>query len=137
MKSILSTVVLLFFAQIVLAQGKLELTINNIIIDNGNIRVALYNSENQFLKHPFRVKKAESNSEIIKIIFSDIPKGYYAISLFQDENSDEELNRGMFGPKEPYGFSNNAKGSFGPAKYEDAKFEVVDGEMVKQSINLN
>ena len=36
------------------------------------------------------------------------------------------LNRNLLGiPREPYGFSNNARGSFEPAKWEDAKFVVT------------
>jgi uncharacterized protein (DUF2141 family) len=44
-------------------------------------------------------------------------------------DGDGKLNKNMFGmPTEPYGFSNNARGSFGPAKWSNAKFSVIAGD---------
>ena len=34
-------------------------------------------------------------------------------------------------PKDPLGFSNNAKMKFGPPKYEDAKFTIADKPVVQ------
>ena len=35
------------------------------------------------------------------------------------------MDRNLFGvPKEQFGFSNNAKGNFGPPSFEDASFTV-------------
>ena len=57
--------------------------------------------------------------------FSDLDHGEYAISAYHDKNSNGRLDTGFMGkPAEPYGFSNNARRSFGPAKYQDAKFDV-------------
>jgi uncharacterized protein (DUF2141 family) len=39
-------------------------------------------------------------------------------------------------PTEPFAFSNNAKGRFGPAKWDDARFEVTEDGAV-QIITLN
>ena len=60
-----------------------------------------------------------------------LPAGDYAIAIFQDLNDDGVLNRGAFGaPTEPYGFSNNARGSFGPPSFEAASFELAAGDKV-------
>ncbi len=112
------------------AQNKIVLTVNNVSVSYGDIMVALYNSESSFLNTPFKVNKTSSSSNIVTLTFENIPNGYYAISLYQDEDKNEELTRGMFGPKEPYAFSNNAKGSYGPAEFDDAKFEVKDEDLV-------
>jgi uncharacterized protein (DUF2141 family) len=54
--------------------------------------------------------------------------GQYAVAAFQDLNGDEEMNANMFGmPTEPYGFSNNARGNFGPPSFDDQLFEM-DGD---------
>lgn len=119
--SILFTIVSISFS---FAQNNILLNINNVTVNNGNIMIALYNSKSDFLKTPFKVDKVSPSSSVISISFEHIPNGYYAISLYQDEDDNQELTRGMFGPKEPYAFSNNAKGNFGPADFEDAKFEV-------------
>ena len=40
-------------------------------------------------------------------------------------NNNNKLDTNLFGiPKEPYGFSNNARSKWGPPKYEIAKFEL-------------
>jgi uncharacterized protein (DUF2141 family) len=58
--------------------------------------------------------------------FADLEPGEYAVRLFHDLNDDGEMNTNPFGmPTEPYAFSNNAKGRFGPAKWDAAKFVVT------------
>ena len=134
--TLISLAFILFASTACFAQQKIELTVNITSVNNGDIMVALYNSESSYLKTPYKVDKAESKSNSVIITFSDIPNGTYAITLYQDEDNNKELTKGMFGPKEPYGFSNNAKGSFGPAKFDDTKFDVKDGD-VELSIDLN
>ena len=42
-----------------------------------------------------------------------------------DLNGNGELDANFLGmPREPWAFSNNAVGRRGPAKWEDAKFEI-------------
>lgn len=65
----------------------------------------------------------------------ELPNGTYAIGIFVDANYNNEMDRNFFGvPKEQYGFSNDAKGSFGPPSFKDASFTVT-GDM-KLEINL-
>ena len=65
----------------------------------------------------------------------DLPDGTYAIGIFVDANYNNEMDRNFFGvPKEQYGFSNDAKGSFGPPSFKEASF-TVSGDM-KLIINL-
>ena len=65
----------------------------------------------------------------------ELPNGTYAICIFVDANYNNEMDRNFFGvPKEQYGFSNDAKGSFGPPSFKDASF-TVKGDM-QLEINL-
>ena len=58
-----------------------------------------------------------------------VPAGTYAIGIFVDTNYNNEMDRNFFGvPKEQYGFSNNAKGSFGPPSFKEASFTLT-GDM--------
>jgi uncharacterized protein (DUF2141 family) len=54
-----------------------------------------------------------------------LPPGKYAIALFQDTKGTGKLETNFLGkPKVPYGFSNNARGSFGPPSFDAAVFTV-------------
>ena len=61
--------------------------------------------------------------------FEGLAPGEYGVKLYHDVNGNGTMDTNPFGmPTEPYAFSNNAKGRFGPAKWEQAKFVVgVDG----------
>lgn len=57
-----------------------------------------------------------------------LPDGSYAISAFLDTNANGELDRNLVGmPTEPYGFSNNARGAFGPPSFQSAMFALEAG----------
>jgi uncharacterized protein (DUF2141 family) len=46
-----------------------------------------------------------------------------AIAVFQDIDGDGKLTKSQLGiPSEPYGFSNNARGMFGPPSFKQAAF---------------
>ncbi len=65
-----------------------------------------------------------------------LPYGEYAIKVYHDENSNNELDTMMFGiPSEDYGFSNDATGSFGPPEYKDAAF-ILNSPEKKITINI-
>ena len=68
------------------------------------------------------------DSDTVTVSFSDLAPGRYGLKLYHDVNDNGEMDTNPFGmPTEPYGFSNNAKGRFGPAKWEKAAFEVTAG----------
>lgn len=50
------------------------------------------------------------------------PAGEYAIHVMHDLNGNGELDSNLVGmPNGPWGMSNNARGNFGPSKFDDAK----------------
>src|SRR5271166_5705939 len=62
--------------------------------------------------------------------FSAIPAGRYAVSVFHDENSNGKMDTNFVGmPREGVGASNNARGHFGPPKFEDAAFRYAGGKL--------
>ena len=59
-----------------------------------------------------------------------VKPGTYAVSTFHDENSNGKLDTNLLGiPTEGVGASNNAKGHFGPPKFDDAKFRFEGGRL--------
>jgi uncharacterized protein (DUF2141 family) len=52
------------------------------------------------------------------------------VKVFHDANSNREIDIGLMGPKEKFGFSNNVMGFMGPPDYDDAKFAFDGGTLV-------
>ncbi len=62
-------------------------------------------------------------------MLENMPPGEYAISLLHDENDNEKMDTGLMGiPKEGYGASNDAKVTFGPPKFADARFPLTQNQ---------
>ncbi len=105
--------------------GQLSITVNNIYPVEGDIYIAIYDNDDDFMeieKVAFQ-KIAAVETEVQNIIIDNVPAGDYAVSIFQDMNGNGELDTNGIGiPNEPYGFSNDARGRFGPPKFKNAKF---------------
>jgi uncharacterized protein (DUF2141 family) len=105
-------------------------------IDNsgGKLYIGLYNEKRDFknILKTYKNRIVDINSSTLKVIFKNIPKGVYAISLFHDKNGNGELDRNLFGvPTEGYGFSNNIRHMLRGANFEESKFELnEDREIV-------
>ena len=69
-----------------------------------------------------RFARAEPVDGRAELVIPDLAAGDYAIKVFQDVNENRELDIGLLGPKEPYGFSNDARGRFGPPSWEAVRF---------------
>jgi len=103
----------------------IEVTVRGIKNDNGNLMIGLFNSEKTFTKKVFRAESPKAIKGKLKVIFKNVPAGDYAISVFHDENGNEKIDTNIVGmPKEGFGFSNDAMGTFGPPSFEKAKVVV-------------
>jgi uncharacterized protein (DUF2141 family) len=107
--------------------GELHITVSNIYPAEGKLYIAIYNNEDDYMD-PEKVafqKIIPINNETESIVIPGVPDGEYAVTVFQDLNNNGELDTSSIGfPREPYGFSNDARGSFGPPKFRKAKFDV-------------
>ena len=99
--------------------------------NDGEVHCALYSSADGFpdgFAKAAKTTTAKITNEQAVCEFSAVVPGDYAISAFQDENSNGRLDRNFMGmPKEGVGASNDAKGSFGPPKFADARFSYKGG----------
>ncbi len=106
--------------------GNISVTISNLKSDKGKCLIYVYKSEEGFPDKPqlaFKkiVNEVKGGKSIYQI--TDLPNGIYAIAVVHDENDNGKMDTNFVGiPKEGIGVSNNAKGSFGPPKFKDAKF---------------
>ena len=107
--------------------ANITLKVTNIKEVKGNINFAIFKSADGFPNGDqyFLAKSIPVDTKEFTFIIKDVPTDIYAISVYQDYDEDGVLNKNMFGiPKEPYGFSNDARGKKGPPKFEDAVFQL-------------
>ncbi len=103
--------------------AEISITFTGIKTAKGQVLVELKNAKGEVVGGYF-----VPVSQAGKLVFTvkNIKPGKYAISAFHDKNSDEKLNTNMFGlPTEVYGFSNDARGMFGPPDLEEQLFTVA------------
>ena len=117
------------------ARGSLTLVVPGLASNDGKVIIALFDSAEGFEKDGAFVRSAfvEPENRGAVWTFGDLPFGEYAVRLFHDENGNEKLDTNWVGiPKERYGFSNDARGKFGPPGYEAAKFRFDSDGMTLQ-----
>lgn len=118
--------------------AELSVLFDNIRSKDGKLHVFVYNYENQYPYNPYR------NFEIDKSVVSDfgtlritLPEnfdlGKYAVSILDDENENEDLDRFMGLPIEGYGFSNNVSPTLSLPDYDDLLFDLNES---KKTIHL-
>ena len=128
MKTLVSilVVVIISITNIITAQNKtITATVLNISSDEGIVKFALYNKTNFRLK-PLQSEIGNIENGKTTITFKEVAGGEYAIVCYHDKNSNDKMDfqpNGM--PLEAYGASNNIM-NFGPPRFDDAKFTVVD-----------
>ncbi len=118
------------------AADTLTIVIEDIRDASGTVQVQVLAGQAQFEGGSAVAQFLEQAVEgTLTITAEDLPPGEYAIRIMHDVNGNDELDANFVGmPTEPYAFSNNARGMFGPATWEDARF-VLEGE-VTQVISL-
>jgi uncharacterized protein (DUF2141 family) len=93
----------------------------------GVVRCGLF-TEKGWLKTPVQASVAPIRDGAALCVFKGIAKGVYGISAFHDENSNGKLDTNFIGlPTEDYCASRDARGSFGPPSFSDAKFSYTGG----------
>ena len=104
-------------------------------INEGQIIAGLFNSEEDFGVNGNALQRCvlSSNSKgETSCEFTNLAPGAYAISAFHDINGNSILDKNAIGiPQEKYGFSNNARGHFGPPEFLECEFEVSDASVVE------
>jgi uncharacterized protein (DUF2141 family) len=119
--------------------GELKLEIHGKNISGQDIRLAVYATAEQFPSEELFFKSAvvKASSDSVIVTLSDIPDGKYAVAAYADANGNGRRDSNFVGiPTEDYGFSNDARGIFGPPDFKQALIDV-SGQSKKQSIHLH
>lgn len=117
----------------------IKLEISEVKKAEGDMIISVFDNEDDWLEKSIKnyvIPVKETGRMSFQI--EDIKKGKYALAIIHDLDKNGRLNSNMFGPpSEPYGFSRNARGFMGPAKFEDAAFELTPGQSIEFKIKLD
>ena len=111
----------------------LKVVITNINTQKGSIELGVFDNSKGFLSkgHEYRTHSQKVNGNTMTIIIKDLPKGTYAVSFFQDINSDGKCNINILArPTEPYGFSNNVKLKLFKPSFESCQLNVQQDKTI-------
>ncbi|MGC4066312.1 MAG: DUF2141 domain-containing protein [Polyangiaceae bacterium] len=96
---------------------------------NGLVVCALF-AEAGWLTKPVKPAWAKIGTRGALCRFEGVRPGVYGISAYHDENANGKLDTNVLGmPTEDYGASRDARGTFGPPRFEDAKFDYRGGTL--------
>lgn len=116
----------------------LKVDITNVKKAQGKLLIGIYKPDDQFGEGKPAV------SEIIEVkstgdqsISFELEPGKYALAVFHDLNSNDELDKNFVGiPKEPYGFSKDFRPKFSAPSFNDCAFDVTAENVQQISVKL-
>jgi len=115
----------------------LTLRVDGVASANGNVMVAVFDDAKAFPRGKFRAAQmAPATTGTVELVFKGLSPGRYAVSAYHDANSNQKLDANMVGePTEAYGFSRDARASYGPPTFDEAAFDLR-ASAVQLSIHL-
>lgn len=125
------------FTQLVAAET-LHIQVTNVPNSEGQLMLQILAGEAEFKGDSPAVASVMQRAREGEMSFTagSLPPGEYALRVMHDENNNGKLDTNIVGmPTEPWAFSNNATGNFGPPRWDDVKF-TLESETT-QTIDLN
>ena len=108
--------------------GSLALNIQNLETAGGEVHIALFGSEADFMETEKRIVGLVvpvKSREPLQVTLGNFPFGTYAVAIFHDLNGNGELDKNSFGiPTEPYAFSNNPRVKWRAPTFQETRFEL-------------
>ena len=107
--------------------GEIHIVVANARNARGKIHVDIC-TQNSFLKDCPYSAEAPARPGRTEVVVRGVPAGRYAAQITHDENSNDMVDRGLFGiPREGVGFSNNVRIRFRAPHFDEAAFTVTGG----------
>ena len=105
-------------------ESELVITVSGLETDEGSVRLAVFDDPERFTDEPTRATVVRPTGGRAEWSLR-VAEGTYAVAAVHDVDEDGGLDTNFLGmPREPYGFSNDARGTFGPPSFADASFPV-------------
>jgi uncharacterized protein (DUF2141 family) len=108
--------------------NELRLKLENVLSAEGTLMVSVVDAAAFDGQGPPALQAIlPARAGTVRFATDALPPGEYAIRAMHDLNGNGEMDSNLVGvPTEPWGVSNNARGNFGPPKFEDARFVLQD-----------
>lgn len=112
----------------------MTITIKGVTELKGNLMLAIFDKTegfgyDDFACHKMIIKPIKIDQQI-KLSHLVLGKKY-AIAVYHDINNNQRLDKNILGmPIEKYGFSNDARGTFGPPSFESTYFIFGAGDQL-------
>ena len=121
------------------ATAEVIVYVSNVTSDEGNVDCALFSSEAGFpmdaslgvqIRHSARTGTVECR-------FENLTAGSYAVAVSHDENMNGKTDTNFLGiPKESWGVSNNVRPKMRAPKFDEAKFDLDEGQALTLEIAI-
>lgn len=111
------------------ARATLHVTVQG-VVPGGMIRMGLYDRAGYAKDaNPVAFADVPAKTGTTVVTMTNIPPGEYGVMVYQDVNGNDRTDSNFLGiPREPYGFSRNAKPFLSKPGFDDVKFTVTAGE---------
>jgi uncharacterized protein (DUF2141 family) len=114
----------------------LDLEVRAMISGSGEISTGIFAREEDFPRPPAQRVSVSADPKVVRIRFTDLSPGEYAVALFQDRNGNGRLDMNFSrAPLEPWGMSNDPRPQKRAPTWDDAKF-TLPAEGAMTVINL-
>jgi uncharacterized protein (DUF2141 family) len=101
----------------------LDLEVRAMISGSGEISTGVFTREEDFPRPPAQRVTVSADAKVVRIRFTDLNPGEYAVAAFQDRNGRLDTNFAKT-PLEPWGMSNDPRPQKRAPTFDDAKFTV-------------
>ena len=117
----------------------IQLEVSGFNNTSGLLAIAVFDNSNSFESEneTYRDSTLAVTHSEMTIVIENVHPGDYAISVFHDEDDNDELNTNIFGiPQEGFGFSNNPSIGFSQPTYNECVFTIEEGVTLIVPIEL-
>ncbi|WP_225913878.1 DUF2141 domain-containing protein [Leptolyngbya ohadii] len=108
--------------------NRLNVDISGLKNRQGQVCLSLFASGNGFPSQGDRAIRKQCvalTAQAVRVSFTDLPPGRYAVAVLHDTNRDGQANQNVLGiPTEGFGFSGNPTVRFGPPSFNETAVNV-------------
>ena len=95
------------------------------VTDTGQLAAGVFTREEDFPHPPTQTLQAHPDARVVRLKFTDLTPGEFALGVFQDRNADRKLDATLSRiPTEPWGISNDPRPTDRPLRWDESKFVV-------------